>query len=202
MKRLFDLMICLLLAPPVALLLMAVAILVRHRLGSPVLFRQNRIGLYERPFVIYKFRTMTESLDPAGNLREDRDRLTDFGEKLRALSLDELPQLWNVLKGDMSLVGPRPLLPQYLPRYTVRQRRRHEIKPGITGWSQVNGRNAVSWAARLNLDVWYVDHRRHWLDVRILGLTLLKVLKREGIRRQGYSTMPEFMGSALERRTK
>ncbi len=201
-KRILDLTICLLMAPLTLPLAVVVAILVRARLGSPVLFRQGRIGFHDRPFVLYKFRTMNESRDPSGRLHEDGVRLTSLGEKLRALSLDELPQLWNVLKGDMSVVGPRPLLPQYLPRYTERQGRRHEVKPGITGWAQVNGRNSLSWEARFDLDVWYVDHRSLWLDVKILWLTLLKVVKREGIRRQGCSTMPEFMGTpqALGRR--
>jgi lipopolysaccharide/colanic/teichoic acid biosynthesis glycosyltransferase len=162
--------------------------------GRPILFRQERPGRLGKPFVLYKFTTMSQERDFAGNLLSDALRLTYFGRILRSLSLDELPQLWNILCGDMSLVGPRPLLPQYLPRYTVHQRRRHEVLPGITGWAQVNGRNALSWEEKFKLDVWYVDHWSLWLDLRILFVTVFKVLHREGIAQAGQATMPEFMG--------
>ena len=164
-------------------------------LGRPVLFSHERIGLDGKPFQFYKFRTMTNACDERGCLLPYRARMTSLGGRLRRFSLDELPQLWNVLKGDMSLLGPRPLLPQYLPRYTPFQRRRHEMKPGITGWAQVNGRNGLTWEQKFELDVWYVDHWSFWLDLKILWLTLLKVVCGEGISQQGHSTMPEFMGS-------
>lgn len=163
-------------------------------MGSPVFFRQVRPGLHGRPFVIYKFRTMREAYDSEGRSLPDEKRLTCLGKWLRSTSLDELPELFNVLKGDMSLVGPRPLLMQYLDRYTPEQARRHEVKPGITGWAQVNGRNAISWEEKFALDVWYVDNWSLWLDIRILFLTFWKVLKREGISAEGEATMPEFLG--------
>lgn len=175
--------------------MLALACVIRLRMGSPVLFRQLRIGRGEKPFMFLKFRTMTSESDSTGMLLPDDQRLTALGRFLRATSLDELPQLWNVLKGEMSLVGPRPLLPEYLPRYNARQRRRHEVKPGITGWAQVQGRNALEWEQKFNLDVWYVDHRSFWLDAKILFLTILKIIGREGISRQGHATMPEFLGS-------
>lgn len=168
---------------------------VRRELGTPVLFTQERPGLAGRSFGLIKFRTMTGARDAAGNLLFDADRLTPFGRWLRATSLDELPELWNVLRGDMSLVGPRPLLMQYLDRYTPEQARRHEVRPGITGWAQINGRNAISWDEKLALDVWYVDHRNLWLDLRILAATFWKVIHREGISAAGEATMPEFMGT-------
>jgi lipopolysaccharide/colanic/teichoic acid biosynthesis glycosyltransferase len=168
-----------------------------------VLFRQLRIGHREKVFTFLKFRTMTDVRDQTGKLLADEHRLTALGRFLRSTSLDELPQLWNVLKGDMSLVGPRPLLPEYLPRYTAFQRRRHEVRPGVTGWVQVNGRNSLTWEQKFELDVWYVDHRSLWLDARILWMTVLQVLRREGISQAGHATMPEFVGSeALEPRTK
>lgn len=173
----------------------ALACLIRARLGKPVLFRQIRIGRGERPFTFLKFRTMSEAYDSCGLLLPDEQRLTALGQLLRASSLDELPQLWNVLKGEMSLVGPRPLLPEYLARYNTHQRRRHELKPGITGWVQVNGRNALTWEEKFDLDVWYVDHRSLWLDFKILWMTVLQVFRREGISQAGHATMPEFMGS-------
>ena len=195
MKRLFDLLASaiglLLLAVPLALL----AWQVRRKLGSPVLFCQVRPGLHGRPFTMVKFRTMTDERGPDGALLPDAQRLTPFGRFLRASSLDELPELWNVLKGEMSLVGPRPLLMEYLPLYTPEQARRHEVRPGITGWAQVNGRNAISWADKFALDVWYVDHRSMWLDVRILWLTVRKVMYREGITAEGDATMPRFRGA-------
>jgi lipopolysaccharide/colanic/teichoic acid biosynthesis glycosyltransferase len=163
--------------------------------GRPVLFCQRRIGLREREFVLYKFRTMTRQRDDAGNSLADESRLTAFGRFLRSTSLDELPELFNVLRGEMSLVGPRPLLPEYLPRYNEFQRRRHQVKPGITGWAQVNGRNALTWEQKFDLDVWYVEHQSLSLDMKILWLTVLKVLKREGIAQEGHATMPEFIGS-------
>ena len=178
-----------------ALPLLLLACLVRVRLGSPVLFRQVRPGLRGRPFMMVKFRTMTDERDADGELLPDARRLTAFGRFLRASSLDELPELWNVLRGEMSLVGPRPLLMEYLPLYSSEQARRHEVRPGITGWAQVNGRNAVSWEDRFKLDVWYVDHRTLGLDLRILWLTVRKVIVREGISAQGEATMPRFTGN-------
>lgn len=175
--------------------LFVIALLVRIKLGSPIFFRQQRPGLYGRPFTLLKFRTMTDARDADGNLLPDEQRLTSFGRFLRRTSLDELPELFNVLKGDMSLVGPRPLLMQYLDRYTPQQMRRHEVKPGLTGWAQVNGRNALSWEEKFALDVWYVDHLSLWLDLKIISLTIWKVLRREGISREGFATMPEFMGT-------
>jgi lipopolysaccharide/colanic/teichoic acid biosynthesis glycosyltransferase len=168
---------------------------VRRKLGSPALFRQVRPGLHGRPFMMVKFRTMTDERGADGELLPDAQRLTAFGRFLRASSLDELPELWNVLRGEMSLVGPRPLLMEYLPLYSPEQARRHEVRPGITGWAQVNGRNAVSWDERFKLDVWYVDHRSLWLDLRILWLTVRKVLVREGISAQGEATMSRFTGN-------
>ena len=195
MKRLFDLLASvfglLLLAVPLALL----ALQVRRKLGSPVLFTQVRPGLHGKPFKMVKFRTMTDTRGPDGQLLPDAERITPFGRWLRATSLDELPELWNVLRGDMSLVGPRPLLMEYLPLYSPEQARRHEVRPGITGWAQVNGRNAISWADKFALDVWYVDHRSLWLDVRILWLTVRKVLVRDGISASGDATMPKFEGN-------
>ena len=167
----------------------------RRHLGTPALFRQNRPGLGGHPFRLVKFRTMTNAVDADGNLLPDAERLTPFGRWLRSTSLDELPELWNVLRGDMSLVGPRPLLMQYLDRYTPEQARRHEVRPGITGWAQVRGRNAISWDEKLALDVWYVDNRSFWLDLRILVETVVKVLRREGISATGEATMPEFKGT-------
>jgi sugar transferase EpsL len=176
--------------------LLALACLIRARLGKPVLFRQIRIGRGEKAFVFLKFRTMTHVHDSRGMLLPDEQRLSAFGQFLRASSLDELPQMWNVLRGEMSLVGPRPLLPEYLPRYNTHQRRRHEVKPGITGWAQVNGRNALTWEQKLNFDVWYVDHWSLGLDLKIIWLTLVKVIRREGISQPGNATMPEFTGTA------
>lgn len=194
MKRLFDLLASaiglLLLAVPLALL----AWQVRRKLGSPVLFTQVRPGLHGKPFRMVKLRTMTDARDASGALLPDAQRLTPFGRFLRASSLDELPELWNVLRGEMSLVGPRPLLMEYLPLYSPEQARRHEVRPGITGWAQVNGRNAISWADKFALDVWYVDHRSLWLDARILWLTVRKVLVRDGISAAGEATMPKFEG--------
>ena len=164
-------------------------------MGSPVLFKQVRPGLRGRPFMMYKFRTMTDERDIQGRLLPDEQRLTKLGRFLRSTSLDELPELFNVLKGDMSLVGPRPLLMEYLPLYTPEQARRHEVRPGITGWAQVNGRNAISWEEKFRYDVWYVDNWSFWLDIKILWMTIVSVLKREGISAQGHVTMPPFTGS-------
>lgn len=168
--------------------------LVRKHMGSPVFFKQKRPGLHGNPFYMYKFRTMTNECSEDGCLLPDCDRLTPLGKFLRSTSLDELPELFNVLKGDMSLVGPRPLLMQYLDRYTSEQARRHDVRPGITGWAQVNGRNALSWEEKFKLDVWYVDNRTFLLDMKILALTMLKVVKREGISGGGCETMTEFKG--------
>ena len=197
MKRLFDLLISAFGLLFLALPLLTLAWLVRRKLGSPVLFTQVRPGLHGKPFRMVKFRTMTDERDASGNLLPDAQRLTPFGRFLRASSLDELPELWNVLCGEMSLVGPRPLLMEYLPLYSPEQARRHEVRPGITGWAQVNGRNAISWADKFVLDVWYVDHRSLWLDVRILWLTVRKVLVRDGISAAGEATMPRFEGDKL-----
>ena len=195
MKRLFDLLLSLGGLLVLALPLLLLWVLVRHKLGSPVLFRQVRPGLHGRPFMMVKFRTMTDERSADGELLPDAQRLTSLGRFLRASSLDELPELWNVLRGEMSLVGPRPLLMEYMPLYSPEQARRHEVRPGITGWAQVNGRNTVSWEERLKLDVWYVDHSSLWLDLRILWLTVRKVILREGISAQGEATMPRFTGN-------
>ncbi|MCS7305983.1 MAG: sugar transferase [Thermoguttaceae bacterium] len=169
-----------------------IAVVIWVTMGRPILFRQQRPGLYGRPFLIYKFRTMTMEQDKEGNLLPDSERLTRFGRWLRSTSLDELPELWNVLKGQMSLVGPRPLLMEYLDYYTPEQARRHEVKPGITGWAQIHGRNALSWEEKFQLDLWYVDNWSLWLDVKILLATVWKVFKQEGISAQGHVTMPKF----------
>ena len=195
MKRLLDLLAAALALLLLLLPLLALAWQIRRKLGSPVLFRQVRPGLQGRPFTMVKFRTMTDERGPDGALLPDAQRLTPFGRFLRASSLDELPELWNVLRGEMSLVGPRPLLMEYLPLYTPEQARRHEARPGITGWAQVNGRNAISWADKFALDVWYVDHRSLWLDVQILWRTVRKVLVRDGISAAGEATMTKFTGS-------
>ena len=194
-KRLFDLLVSALLLLLLAPLMAVIALAVRWRLGAPLFFCQQRPGRRGQPFTMGKFRTMLDSRDAEGNLLPDEQRLTPLGRFLRRASLDELPELWSVLRGDMSLVGPRPLLMRYLPRYTPRQARRHEVAPGITGWAQVNGRNAISWEARFELDVWYVDNWSLWLDAKILLMTLLAVVRREGISQAGHATMPEFRGS-------
>ena len=194
MKRLLDVLGALaglVLFSPVFL---ALTIFVRRHMGSPALFAQYRAGLDGRPFVLYKFRSMSNARDEQGKLLPDEARLTDFGKFLRRCSLDELPQLWNVLKGDMSLVGPRPLLLDYVPLYDETQRKRLLVKPGITGWAQLNGRNAISWEEKFTLDVWYVEHHHFWIDMKILFLTIWKILRREGISAPGEATMPRFMG--------
>lgn len=194
-KRVFDiaasLLGLLLLSPVIAI----IAWQVRRNLGSPVFFRQTRPGLNGKPFQMVKFRTMKDAVDAQGNPLPDSERLTPFGQFLRSSSLDELPELWNVLKGDMSLVGPRPLLMEYLPLYSPEQYRRHEVRPGVTGWAQVNGRNSLSWDEKFKLDVWYVDNRSLWLDIKILFLTVKKVLVRDGISAEGEATMSRFMGN-------
>ena len=195
MKRLFDVVIAGLALLVFSVPLLLLMLLIRRRLGSPVFFRQMRPGLHGRPFMMVKFRTMTDARGPDGELLPDAERLTAFGRFLRASSLDELPELWNVLKGDMSLVGPRPLLMAYLPLYSPEQARRHDVRPGITGWAQVNGRNALSWEDKFRLDVDYVDNHSLLLDLRILWLTVRKVLIREGISAQGEATMSAFTGS-------
>ena len=195
-KRLFDLALTipgLVVALPLLALL---ALLVRVKLGSPVLFRQTRPGRHGRPFVCLKFRTMTDARDAGGQLLPDAERLTPFGRFLRDSSLDELPELLNVLKGEMSLVGPRPLLMEYLPLYSPEQARRHEVRPGITGWAQIHGRNAQSWEERFKLDVWYVEHHSLWMDIQILAKTVFKVFKREGVSAEGHATMRRFEGGA------
>lgn len=195
LKRIFDVVAsgsALLVLSPV---LVGVAYLVRKNLGSPVLFTQVRPGLNGKPFKMVKFRTMRDAVDAHGNALPDDQRLTPFGQFLRSASLDELPELWNVLKGDMSLVGPRPLLMEYLPLYSPEQARRHEAKPGVTGWAQINGRNAISWEDKFKLDVWYVDNQSLWLDIRILFMTVKKVVVRDGISADGEATMTRFTGS-------
>jgi len=194
MKRGFDLCLLVLAAPAWVPLLCVVALMVRWKLGSPVLFCQDRPGRGGRLFRLTKFRTMTDARGADGELLPDEDRLPAFGQWLRASSLDELPELWNVLKGEMSLVGPRPLLPRYLPLYSEEQARRHEVRPGITGWAQVQGRNTVDWEERFRMDVWYVDHRSLWLDVRVLWMTVWTVVRRDGISAEGEATMPFFEG--------
>lgn len=193
-KRLFDILGAglgfLMLSPAIAI----VAYKIRRNMGSPVLFRQTRPGRHGKPFQMIKFRTMRDSIDADGRPLPDAERLTKLGRFLRSSSLDELPELWNVLKGDMSLVGPRPLLMEYLPLYSTEQARRHEVRPGVTGWAQVNGRNAISWDEKFALDVWYVDNRSLWLDLKIIWLTISKVIKREGISAAGEATMSKFEG--------
>jgi sugar transferase EpsL len=194
-KRLMDLIMSAIALILLAPLMAAVAVLVWLTMGPPILFRQVRAGYRGLPFTLFKFATMRSARDAQRRLLPDKDRLTKVGTLLRRFSLDELPQLWNVLIGDMSLVGPRPLLVDYLPRYSPEQARRHEVKPGITGWAQVNGRNTLSWEQKFNLDVWYVDHRSLGLDAEIIWITMQKVLQREGISLDGHATMPEFRGS-------
>lgn len=194
-KRALDVAVCLTALPLLLPIMVILTVLVRMRLGSPVFFTQRRPGLHGQPFLMIKFRTMTDARDASGVLLSDGERLPAFGRMLRATSLDELPELWNVLKGEMSLVGPRPLLMEYLPLYDATQGRRHEAKPGITGWAQVNGRNAISWEDKFRLDVWYVDHQSIWLDLKILLLTLKNVLVREGITAPDHATVERFTGS-------
>lgn len=199
LKRIFDIVLALLLCLLLSPLILLIAILVRFFLGKPVIFRHSRPGYHAQLFTLYKFRSMTSRTDQLGSLLPDEQRLTPFGSFLRTTSLDELPELLNVLRGEMSLVGPRPLLTQYLTRYSTRQARRHEVLPGLTGWAQINGRNNVSWEDKFELDVWYVENWSIWLDLRILFLTPFKVLSREGISQPGNATAQEFLGSSEER---
>lgn len=194
-KRVFDLTLVVVVAPFALPLAGVIALLVRLYLGSPILFKQNRPGLNGRVFQMFKFRTMTGACDQEGHPLPDSQRLTPFGRFLRASSLDELPELINVVKGEMSFVGPRPLLLDYLPLYSAEQARRHEVRPGITGWAQVNGRNSLSWQDKFALDIWYVNNRSSWLDIWILILTVWKVLRRDGISAAGEATMPTFKGN-------
>ena len=194
-KRFFDFSAAAFGLLVLALPLLVLALLVRRKLGSPVFFRQMRPGLHGQPFEMVKFRTMTDGRNAQGELLPDSERLPAFGRFLRSSSLDELPELWNVLKGQMSLVGPRPLLMEYLPLYSAEQYRRHEVRPGVTGWAQVNGRNAISWEEKFALDVWYVENQSFWLDIKILWLTVKKVLIKDGISAAGEATMAKFTGS-------
>lgn len=198
MKRIFDFTVATLLLVLLSPVILLLALLIRIKLGNPIFFRQSRPGLMGKPFRIYKFRTMTLARDSAGDLLADQARLTDFGNFLRKYSLDELPQLFNVLLGDLSLVGPRPLLIEYLPLYSEEQYRRHEVRPGITGWAQVNGRNALNWESRFELDVWYVDNHTFWLDIKILVMTIKKTLNHDGINEHGQATMSKFTGRSDE----
>jgi len=195
MKRIFDLILTIpayfLLSP----LMMLIAVIIRLTMEKPVFFRQIRPGFHGKPFTIYKFRTMLNAYGKNGNLLPDKERLTRFGKFLRSTSLDELPELFNILKGEMSIVGPRPLLMQYLERYSPEQARRNEVRPGLTGWAQINGRNAITWEEKFRLDVWYVNNQSFRLDMKIIFMTILKVLKREGISQPGQATMEEFMGN-------
>ena len=195
LKRLADILIAFVAIILLGPLILLVAGLARVRLGAPVLFRQVRPGRNGSPFVMYKFRTMTDARDVHGHLLHDSERMHPFGRWLRQTSLDELPELWNVLRGDMSLVGPRPLLMEYLPRYNARQARRHEVRPGITGWAQVNGRNSLSWEEKFEQDVWYVDHRSMVLDLKILCMTVGQVIRPKGVNAEGHVTMPKFHGT-------
>lgn len=194
LKRIFDVIsagLAIVLLSPVILI---VALLIRRKLGSPIIFRQVRPGLEGKPFEMVKFRTMKDSVDGSGAPLPDAERLGPFGRLLRSSSLDELPELWNVLKGEMSLVGPRPLLMEYLPLYSAHEFRRHEVRPGITGWAQVKGRNSIGWKEKFELDVWYVENKNFWLDLKILFLTVKKVIKRDGVSAEGEATMSKFKG--------
>lgn len=196
LKRAFDFVVALVLLLMLSPLILATAILIAWGMGSPVIFRQQRPGLNGRPFEVLKFRTMSDKVGPDGRLLPDEARLTALGAVLRRFSLDELPQLFNVLKGEMSLVGPRPLLMEYLPLYSAVQMRRHEVRPGVTGWTQVNGRNALSWEDKFALDVWYVDNRSFWLDLKILAMTAGRVFSGSGVSKEGFATTEKFRGTA------
>lgn len=199
MKRIFDFSLALFALLTLAPVIAVLVLLIRIRLGAPIFFIQKRPGKHGQAFLMIKFRTMTDARDESGNLLPDAQRLTGFGRFLRASSLDELPELINVLKGEMSLVGPRPLLMEYLPLYSTKQARRHEVRPGITGWAQINGRNAISWEDKFNLDVWYVDHQSILLDIRILWLTVQRVIQRSDINQEGHATMQKFTGTHSEK---
>ena len=194
-KRVFDIVFSMLFLFLFAPIMVVIAFLVYLNIGKPILFRQTRPGLHSSPFNMIKFTTMTTICDDKGNLLDDEKRLTDFGKFLRSTSLDELPELWNVLKGDMSFIGPRPLLMEYLPLYSSSQLRRHEVKPGVTGWAQINGRNSISWDEKFILDIWYVDNFSFWLDIKILLITFKKVIMRQDISKEGVATMSKFQGS-------
>ncbi|MEH6962213.1 sugar transferase [Priestia megaterium] len=198
MKRLFDIFFSALALLFFSILMLTITLLIRVKLGSPVIFKQERPGLRGRPFNVYKFRTMNNKMDLNGELLSDDLRLTSFGKFLRKFSLDEFPQLFNVLKGDLSFVGPRPLLMEYLILYSPQQARRHEVRPGITGWAQVNGRNAISWEEKFELDVWYIDNYSFKLDIKILFLTIIKVFKSEGINQTGHATVEKFKGNKFK----
>lgn len=195
MKRLFDVFFVVMSLPVMLPVFLLVCFLVRTKLGSPIFFAQKRPGLHQKIFTMYKFRTMTNETYADGTLKEDHIRLTRFGKILRSTSIDELPELWNVLIGDMSLVGPRPLLVEYLPLYSAEQNRRHEMRPGVTGWAQINGRNAISWEQKFMLDIWYVENQSIFLDLKIIFLTIKKVFFREGISQAGEATMSKFTGT-------
>lgn len=194
-KRIFDLVAAILGVVVLSPVIVLLSLLVRVFIGTPILFHQLRPGYKGQPFSIYKFRTMTDDRDVAGNLLPDAARLTPFGRFLRSLSLDELPELYNILRGEMSVVGPRPLIMEYLPLYSPEQMRRHECYPGLTGWAQINGRNAIDWPTRFALDVWYVDHRSFWLDIKIILITIWKVIKRENVNQPGQATIEFFKGN-------
>lgn len=194
-KRFFDIIASIVILLFLLPVIVTVAWQISRKMGSPVLFRQIRPGLQGKAFEMVKFRSMKDAVDAQGNALPDSERLTPFGQFLRSSSLDELPELWNVLKGDMSLVGPRPLLMEYLPLYTTRQARRHELRPGVTGWAQINGRNTLAWEEKFELDVWYVDNQSLWLDLKILFLTIKKVIVRDGVSAHGEATMPKFTGT-------
>lgn len=194
-KRIFDLTLAVVLLMVLSPVLVVIALVLYLKLGCPVLFRQQRPGLHGNPFVICKFRSMTDVKDKEGLMLQDSERLSNIGKWLRSVSIDELPELWNVIKGDMSFVGPRPLLVEYLPLYSPEQSRRHEVRPGITGWAQINGRNAISWEEKFKLDIWYVDQRSLWLDIKILYMTFWHLLKQEGVHAENNVTMPKFTGS-------
>ena len=197
-KRLFDFSFSIILFVVLLPVFIITSCLIRFKLGKPIIFTQDRIGFRGKKFTLFKFRSMTSGCDKYGNLLPDSQRITSFGRFLRSSSLDELPELWNVLRGDMSLVGPRPLLVQYMSRYSSTQARRHEVRPGLTGWAQINGRNAISWEQKFALDVWYVDHQSLWLDLIILWTTVWKVLRRDDINASVEVTMPEFQGEVKE----
>ncbi|MCD7033146.1 sugar transferase [Metabacillus sp. GX 13764] len=198
MKRVFDFVCAFILLMIFIVPMIILAVMIKVKLGSPILFKQLRPGQYEKPFLLFKFRTMTNEKDANGFLLSDEIRLTSFGKFLRRFSLDELPQLFNVIKGDVSLVGPRPLLMEYLPLYTKEQAKRHLVKPGITGWAQVNGRNHLTWEEKFKLDVWYAENRTFRLDIKILMITLLKVIKSEGIQQTGFATAEKFKGTGMD----
>jgi sugar transferase EpsL len=198
MQRLVDIVLSFLGLLVLSPIILVIGVIILLTTGAPVLFKQRRPGLRAKPFIFYKFRTMNQERNKDGKLLPDQDRITKLGKLLRKTSLDELPSFLNVIKGDMNLVGPRPLLMEYLDRYTPEQNRRHEVNPGITGWAQVNGRNAITWEEKFELDVWYVDNQSFWLDLKILFITIWKVLEGEGISNSGFATMPEFMGTNNE----